>query len=178
VRLAQVVEPLAGEADAAGDAQQALEWTRRWAAMDPLAEAPARSLMARLAASGERSAALSVYARLRERMRLELGVSAAAETRAVAASLRGPEADATALPEPKQDDSLVGRAGELQRLDDLRRAGRGGVVLLSGEGGIGKTRRVRGARHRRGGAVHALGRAAARPDPQPARGARPRRLAR
>src|SRR5215217_4126475 len=133
-RVAQVLEKLAEQAD---DEKCALEWTRRWAGLDPLAEAPARALMERLAAAGDRSAALAVYSKLRERMRLELGVSPAAETRAVATALREPAPEAV---DGAGDGSLVGRATELARLDALRRGGRGGVVLLSGEGGIGKTR--------------------------------------
>jgi len=145
-RRAHVLERLAEAAEAAGDADAALERTRRWAGADPLAEAPARALIRRLAANGERSAALTVYSRLRERMRLELGVSPSPETRAVADELRDP-APGLAEPDPIAPgeravaaDPLVGRSAELRRLDDLRRGGRGGVVVLSGEGGIGKTR--------------------------------------
>ena len=138
-RLARVLEQLAG----ASEGERAIDWTRRWAALDPLAEAPARALMQRLADAGDRSAALAVYSKLRERMRLELGVSPSPETRAIFDSLRESTLDPVDSGQGKAGSGavasdLVGRAAELRRLDALR--GRGGVVLLSGEGGIGKTR--------------------------------------
>src|SRR3954454_5216213 len=129
-RLALVFERLADAADQAGDPARAAELTRRWAALDPLAEAPARALMRRLAAAGDRSAALSVYAKLRERMRMELRVSPSADTRAVADALREP-VDSGDVTGDRTRGSLVGRDSELSRLLSLR--GRGGVVVLSGE---------------------------------------------
>jgi DNA-binding SARP family transcriptional activator/tetratricopeptide (TPR) repeat protein len=140
VALAQAVERLADMAESAGDAQRALVWTRRWAALDPLAESPARALMRRLASTGERSAALTVYSRLRERMRLELGISPSGETRAVANALREREPESERRLPAADDGAIVGRSAELRRLHALRRGGRGGVVVLTGEGGIGKTR--------------------------------------
>ncbi|MEA2443476.1 MAG: hypothetical protein QOJ12_768, partial [Thermoleophilales bacterium] len=137
-RLAVALERLA---DAADDAHAAIEWTRRWAALDPLAEAPARALMRRLAAGGDRSAALAVYSRLRERMRLELAVSPSAETREVATALREEARSPELEPERRRASlPLIGRDDELARLDALRFSGAGGVAVLTGEGGIGKTR--------------------------------------
>src|SRR5688500_5020620 len=57
----QVVERLAAEAEAAGDLAGAVEHTRRLVALDPLAEAPARELIRRLAATDDRAAALAAY---------------------------------------------------------------------------------------------------------------------
>jgi DNA-binding SARP family transcriptional activator/tetratricopeptide (TPR) repeat protein len=140
-RLAVVLERLANGADKAGDARAAVDWTRKWAALDPLAEAPARALMRRLAAGGDRAAALAVYARLRERMRLELQVSPSAETREVAAAMREDEPEREREPERRHPSlPLIGRGDELARLDAIRSAGAGGVAVLTGEGGIGKTR--------------------------------------
>ncbi len=104
-RLGHVLARLGDEAEAAGDLERAVEWTRRWVALDGVAEAPARSLMRRLAAAGDRSAALAVYSRLRERMRLELGVSPSAETRGLADELReaGAEAATAGAPERSAD---------------------------------------------------------------------------
>ena len=136
---AQVAAALAQLTARAGDARAAVGWARRWTALDPLSEPAARALMEALAAAGERPAAIAVYTRLRERMRIELGMSPAVETRAVYVRVRDDDERQTT----SSNSGLVGRRAELARLEQHRRAaaaGAGGVVLLSGEGGIGKTR--------------------------------------
>ncbi|MEA2479714.1 MAG: hypothetical protein QOJ07_1636 [Thermoleophilaceae bacterium] len=139
LRMAAALEQLV---TGSGDPRAAAGWARRWTALDPLSEAAHRALMEALAASGERSAALAVYAKLRERFRLELGVSPSAATRAAYDALRA------AAEEPTRGGDrgappLIGRRDELRRLGELwerARSGEGGVVVLTGEGGIGKTR--------------------------------------
>jgi DNA-binding SARP family transcriptional activator/tetratricopeptide (TPR) repeat protein len=117
-----------------------VDWARKRLALDPLSEGAARALMEMLAGAGDRSGALAVYAKLRERFRDELGMTPSAETRELADSIR---ASGDAVPAAAPGPPLVGRDGELSQLLAAwgeARDGTGGVVCLSGEGGIGKTR--------------------------------------
>jgi len=151
----QVTERLAAEAESSGDLPGAIEHTRRLVAMDPLAEAPARALIRRLAAADDRAAALAAYDRHRERLRSDLGVVPSAATRALVEEIR---ADTTAAPEARSprpvdlpaplqraaDKPLFGRAAELAALSDrwreVLREGSLRCVVVAGEPGIGKTR--------------------------------------
>ena len=142
-KLTRVFERLAAQAEDGDDAEAAVGWTRRQVSLDPLAEEPQRRLMRRLAAGGDRAAALAGYARFRDRLARELRMAPSTATRRLADELsetpgvRPPAADyARTLP-------LVGRDRELQQLlaawSGARRGG-GAVVTISGEPGTGKTR--------------------------------------
>jgi DNA-binding SARP family transcriptional activator len=87
-RVAGVLARLAAGAEQDGDLRSAIDYTRRQAALDPLAEQPQRDLMRRLAAAGDRSAAIRAYERLSRRLREELRLAPAQETRELAAGLR------------------------------------------------------------------------------------------
>jgi class 3 adenylate cyclase len=87
-RVAGVCADLAAEAEDRGDLQRAIALTRRQVALDPLAEEPQRDLIRRLAAAGDRSAALTAYKRLGDRLRSELGIVPSAATRELVAGLR------------------------------------------------------------------------------------------
>src|SRR5512144_2063533 len=87
-KLSQVLERLAVQAEDQGDATTAVGWTRRQLSLDPLAEEPQRRLMRRLAADGDRAAALAAYARFRDRLRRELWLVPSAATRRLGAGLR------------------------------------------------------------------------------------------
>lgn len=145
---------LARTAEERGELGQAIAWSRRRAALDPLSEDAVRDLMRRLAAAGDRSGALGAYARLRDRFHRELGMATSSETRALADRIRqerGPlpehrAADAPAA-RPARPSSyplpLTGRDDELALLEEAWAEacrGAGQVVLLAGEAGIGKTR--------------------------------------
>ena len=100
-----------------------------------------------LAARGDRSGALAVYTRLRDRMGRELGMLPSAETRASADRMRHgpPPSPAPPAPASAAAPALIGRAPELAVLEELWRRARGGAgqaVVIVGEGGIGKTRLV------------------------------------
>src|SRR4051794_20982771 len=148
--LIELLERLAADA---ADSAAAVRWTRRQAALDPLGEGVHRRLMERLAAAGDRPAALAVHARLSERLRRELGVAPSDATRELVRRLRGGDSGAPAAA-PARTLPLVGRARELRDLLaawEAARGGLGGVVTVHGEPGVGKTRIVQElARHAAG----------------------------
>jgi DNA-binding SARP family transcriptional activator/tetratricopeptide (TPR) repeat protein len=143
-RLAEALEALAASA---ADPAEAVRLTREQVALDPLAEEANRRLVERLAAAGDRSAALAAGERFAERLRTTLAIAPSRETRALLESLRRP-ARAAAPPPPAltrtHATEFVGRAAELARLRaawgdvELHRARR--IVLVAGEPGVGKTR--------------------------------------
>ncbi|MDX6687849.1 MAG: hypothetical protein QOF86_3977, partial [Baekduia sp.] len=124
----------------------AVAYARRRVELDPLDEGATRDLMARLAAAGDRAGAFSVYDRLSERLRTQLGLAPSAETRAAATDLRveAPAAPPEARSRPATAHApLIGRDVELRVLLAAA-AGAGGIlVTLTGEAGIGKTRLAR-----------------------------------
>jgi DNA-binding SARP family transcriptional activator len=106
--LAQVLEAVAARAEAAGDHAAAIWHTRRLAALDPLAEEHARALIRRLAAGGDRAAALTVYDRHRERLRTQLGVAPSAPTRLLLEVIRAePDAEPESWPHTSEALALV-----------------------------------------------------------------------
>ena len=146
--LLDLLGRLVTEAAQEGDLQRAADLARRRAAIDPLSEDLHRDLFRRLAAAGDRGAALTAYADLRRRLLTTLGVGPSEATRAVV--------DDLSIEQPSSDGSLphrlrraerspfVGRASELELLRTVwQRAHEGGrpqVALVVGEAGIGKTR--------------------------------------
>lgn len=136
-------EQLAVMAENAGDIETALGWTRRQVTLDPLAEDPQRRLMRRLAANGDRAAALAGYARFRDRLRRELQVAPSPAIRRLADELGSSAERRPLATERIRAFSLIGRDRELQQLLGAwhrARSGFGAVVTISGEPGIGKTR--------------------------------------
>jgi len=131
---------LARLAAAAATPAEAVGWARRRLALDPLDEDAARELMGRLAEAGDRPGALAAYERLSDRLRSVLGLAPSAQTRALAASVRQAETPAA----PQADGPpLIGRdrdLAELTALWETVRGGAGGVAVIGGEAGIGKTR--------------------------------------
>ena len=144
------LELLAAAAEQAGDPGHAAELTRRALEQDRLREATHRALMRRLALAGEPARALVAYRRCRALLAAEFGIAPSAETRALADELRAqtavPRAPAPLEPAGSSAPSprpLRGREVELASLGGaLDRAidGTGSVVVISGPGGIGKSR--------------------------------------
>ena len=127
----------------------------------PLRDAGHRLLMEALAARGEVAEALAAYERLRVLLRDELGTAPGEATRALHARLLAGDVPTSPAPAPRATapepgrlpDRLaqslaspwVGRHATLRRLRELAaqaESGEAGIVLVSGEGGIGKTRIV------------------------------------
>ena len=152
LNLVCALKALTEQASAAGDLAAALTWARRRASLRPLDQSAGADLIKVLIDTGDAPAALAAFAGLRQRLDVELGVTVSAVTAALveplgrrAASLRapGPAArsvrPAAAGPPPS---GLIGRDrqfAELTRAWQAARGSAGTVVLLEGEGGIGKT---------------------------------------
>jgi DNA-binding SARP family transcriptional activator len=86
--LSELLERIAAQAELRRDLGGAIGYTRRRVALDPLAEDAQRALIARLAAAGDRPGALVAYARLRDRLRRELGISPSQQTRELVLEIR------------------------------------------------------------------------------------------
>lgn len=122
---------------------------RRLLDLDPLDEPAYRQIMRALFVRGQSAAALQQYEALRRSLAQELQIAPDDLTAALAAQIRRP-GPATGRSPAIPDAALVrpdgpvfvGRERELARLDQLWRAartGQGGVVLVSGDAGQGKT---------------------------------------
>jgi DNA-binding SARP family transcriptional activator/tetratricopeptide (TPR) repeat protein len=154
---------LAEGAEEKGDVAAAARWTRQLAAHDPLSEDAHRELIRRLAAAGDRAAALATFEQLRERLARELHVAPSAQTRVLVEVIRREGASAAVASEaepatsaeldrveplpaalaPRRGPPFVGRADLLQRLRATwEQVGPGAprLWLIAGEPGIGKTR--------------------------------------
>ncbi len=142
-QLLGALERLAVEREQEGDLAASIAWSRQQAAVDPFGEEAHRRLIARLAASGDRAAALLTYRTLAKRLRRELAIAPSQLTRELAEGLRAEPSPTRAGPDLGGLLPLVGRAAQLGQLLDVwsaTAAGHGGAVSLSGEAGIGKTR--------------------------------------
>ncbi len=160
-RYLDVLTALIEEHTARQEYDAAIAYARRYLATDELAEDVHRRLIALYAASGKRSAALRQFERCAAVLERDLGVRPLPETRAVyERALEGKRPSvARPLPDlswgtlPSLDVPLVGRDEICRKLREAfnhARAGRGRVVLLSGEPGIGKSRLMEAFATRRG----------------------------
>lgn len=136
---------LAGVAPDPEDAATAESAARRAVADDPLDEEAVRLLLRALLARGLPAEALRVYEALRRALADELGADPGPATRDLhAAALRGGPAPAVAVHAGPVDHPLL--AGREREVSALRAAwtgaceGHGGLVVLAGEPGIGKSR--------------------------------------
>jgi DNA-binding SARP family transcriptional activator len=151
-----VLERLVNGLKVRGAYEGALVYARRLAAEDPLREAAHREVMRLCHLLGRDNEALQQYQVCRRVLADELGVEPSVETGALAAEI----ATRSGLPEPpwlpaaarratapllERPDRLplVGRQPELAELlhqVDAAAGGNGGLTLIYGEAGVGKTR--------------------------------------
>jgi DNA-binding SARP family transcriptional activator/tetratricopeptide (TPR) repeat protein len=146
---------LAGAARArVGDLAGAVEAAQRRVQLQPLEEIGYRTLMELQADLGDRAGAVSTYHHCASVLERELGVAPDPSTRRAfqrlmahaRPALRPPAAAGAAAGRPGLAAAqLVGRSAELSAVQDVWRAavaGRRGLVLVRGGGGVGKTRLV------------------------------------
>jgi DNA-binding SARP family transcriptional activator/tetratricopeptide (TPR) repeat protein len=147
---------LVASANAARDYATAIPAAQRLLADDPWRDDVLRTLIRLRYESGDRAGALAEYERFAAALRDELGTEPMAETRAAYASIAADTAPAhadTAAPQHRAVAlrtipalPFAGRAAEMAALRerfDAAVTGNGGLVLVGGEAGIGKTRLVR-----------------------------------
>jgi DNA-binding SARP family transcriptional activator/tetratricopeptide (TPR) repeat protein len=126
---------LADEAEASADLVTAVQRSRRVCELRSLDEGAHRSYVDRLLRAGERAEAAVVAQSFADRLQEEIGVRPSPATRAVHARVEAEGTAPSRLP-------LFGRVSELRQLRSSWREaaeGRGQLVVLSGEAGIGKT---------------------------------------
>jgi DNA-binding SARP family transcriptional activator len=126
-------------------------------ASHPLRERPRRQLMLALYRQGRHAEALAAFQELRAVLRDELGIDPSASLAELQYRIlnQDPTLDHASpgpapshpepipVPEPPGGDGIVGRAAELERLEqalDGAIAGHGATALIAGPAGIGKTR--------------------------------------
>jgi len=122
----------------------AIRYGQRLLREDPLHEAAYRRLMRLHALNGNRAGALRIYHTCTNVLQRELGVEPGVKTREAYQRLLNPTATASPVPEPLVGATpLVGRQDEWSSLVSAWKgaaSGKSGIVALTGEAGIGKTR--------------------------------------
>jgi DNA-binding SARP family transcriptional activator len=153
--LASALQRLVERLVARGEYAQAIPHARRWLELDPLHESAHRQLIRIYAWSGDRAAALEQYRQCVRALSQELGVGPLEETMTLYEQVNDgtlpapPEAEAPVHGAPATQAAgvppelpLVGRAEQLAALIDAHTRAQpdGGLAVIEGEAGIGKTR--------------------------------------
>ncbi len=122
---------------------------------DPYDEAALRILLRAYVMGGRVAGALAIYAGARQRMADELGTDPSPETVALYTAILRGELAVPARPSPAVTSGVVGRDEELSSLEAIAARARVGsteVIVVDGEGGIGKTTLLRAWADRRSAA--------------------------
>lgn len=153
--LATGLRRLAGQREATGQYDAALEYARRWLALDPLHEPAHRALMRLYGMTGQHAAALRQYDTLARALHIELGVAPEPETEALreavgARRLTAPPTKPLPVTTasshrppyylPAETTPFVGRQQELAALETLLADSGVRLITIMGVGGMGKTR--------------------------------------
>ncbi|MEJ7802709.1 MAG: AAA family ATPase [Candidatus Limnocylindria bacterium] len=135
-----------------GEHERALAYAERWVTVEPLHEPAHRELIRLYARTDDRGAALHQYRQCVRVLSQELGVAPLDETTALFEQVSEGTLPPSPAPEPVPSSSgaprvplglpLVGRAAQLDALMLAHHSAResGGVVVVEGEAGIGKSR--------------------------------------
>jgi DNA-binding SARP family transcriptional activator/predicted ATPase len=137
-----VLRRAGAEAEASGRWTEAVAFYRRLVAADPYSDTALQGVMRCLASAGRITAALEAFSTFAKNLGDELGLAPSADTQALAARLRV-ELETAAAERERPSPTFVGRRSERARLIaclDRARAGSGGLIVVMGEAGIGKTR--------------------------------------
>ncbi|GIW01445.1 AAA family ATPase [Roseiflexus sp.] len=136
------------------DWSRAWRWARLLVSHDPWDEEAVRLAMTAAALTGSRTAALDMYCALARNLERELHVQPAPETTTLYHDILHHRLARSMTPDRSSKASLfIGRDDELQQLVDLMRSaaqGRGRIVFVSGQPGVGKTTLVQEAVRRFG----------------------------
>jgi len=146
----QLLQVLVDQLEAQGKYQIAIDYATRLRSYDPFRETSYRRLMELYETAGDRAAALRVYHDCLSVLERELGVEPGPETRAVYERIVNSTSSPVTVAQPVppgiaavSDERLVGRREEWQKLQNTWQAviqDRPHLMLIRGEGGIGKTR--------------------------------------
>lgn len=141
-----------------GDPERSGQWARLLVSHDPWDEEVVRLAMTAAALAGSRTAALDMYRVLAQDLERELHIQPAPETTALYHDILHHHLPCSVTSERSLIASLfIGRDDELQQLIDLIRStaqGRGRIVFVSGQPGVGKTTLVQEALRRANGMDH------------------------
>jgi DNA-binding SARP family transcriptional activator/predicted ATPase len=123
--------------------KQVQHYARRQLTLEPWREEAHRQLMASLALSGQRSAALAQYETCRRMLADELGVEPEPDTVLLYDRIRDGNLQTSQVPPHNLPASLtrfVGRKGELEQIAERLNDPACRLLTLAGPGGVGKTR--------------------------------------
>lgn len=167
-----LLETCAAAREAQNDLPRALSYARQLITVDSLRESGHQTYLRLLGRLNRRTQALVHYDYVRQLFQTELGIEPLAETRALVEAIRREAETAPTAPPLVEETRFVGRAFErglgVERIEQVM-LGRGGLLCIEGEAGIGKSRLLRelasSARWR--GAATIYGRASEYPDASP-----------